>query len=367
MFLVLGGTLMLSYAAFDSSARAPIRGGSRGGQALGRFLESILGERGAEAVLSLFLLAVAAGVGFVSVRRASNLTRIIASSALVCAGVLVFGSWMAVAAAGWREIAWQREAAAKIHPLVERLRESGSAPLPDIRDKVVVWDYTTKSPSRVQTLLPKERQGSSADPALTFVLVLATRDKDEKPYTDGTPARRRTLTVAAVNWPEQKVLGVWPVEGEFPPFFTTRPIDDKGPVIGDTDGPLQRWITELSPKDQQMRKELAGLQGDWIAVQADFRGIPVPENTLKNDKITLKFKDNTFERRDDRGRFFIDPTTTPKTIDIYLDNGGPTLRGIYSMEGNTLTLSHSLASVLERPRELRGGPNSLFFVYKRER
>jgi hypothetical protein len=54
--------------------------------------------------------------------------------------------------------------------------------------------------------------------------------------------------VAVVNWPERQVLGVYQVEGESPPMFTMRPADAKGPVIGDTNGPLLRWITEVVPR-----------------------------------------------------------------------------------------------------------------------
>jgi hypothetical protein len=266
MLFVSAGAWMLSYALFDDSPHSPFSG-SVHAQAFARRLESLLGVRGTEALLSILLLAMATLLGNYSFRGKAKETRIVALAVLAAIGLTIFGTGLLSAIPRWREEAWRRDVSGKICHLADGVAKSASSARPAIRKKIVVWDCTTRGLSLVQSLLPEERQGNSADPQSTFVLILATNDKEEqrKPlpfvsvpqYDDGTPACRRTLTVAAVNWPEQQLLGVWAVEGDSPgPLcMAVRAADEKGPVIGNTDEPLKRWILETVPTGPQPQAE----------------------------------------------------------------------------------------------------------------
>lgn len=250
MLLVLCCVCFLSYAVFDDSIHKPPTLGSARSQAFSKLLESLVGVRGEEIALSLVGLGVAAFVAYHSVRSAGKTTRIVSVALLAAAAVAILGTGLLAAAPRWREAAWRRGVAEQVRHAAEGVVGPKSSSHPAIRDKVVVWDYTAKGPSFVQTLLPDARLGKSSDSKVTFVLVLSTHDEEGEAYSDGTRAYRRTLSVAVVDWPEQKVLGVWSVEGESPGMFVMRPADEKGPVIGDTDQPLKQWIAESPARDQ---------------------------------------------------------------------------------------------------------------------
>ena len=258
VLLVLSFSWMLSRTLFDDSPHAPFSGSTHHA-AVVRLLESLLGVRGTEAVLSIFMLVITALLGNYSVRGREKTTKIIALTVLAAIGLTILGRGLQGAIVRWQEETWRRDVAGKIGHLADGVAESTVPSCPAIRDKVLVWDCTTDGLSSVQTMLPKERQGKSSDPRLTFVLILATNDKEQKPfrmegiptYDDGLPHYRRTLTVAAVNWPEQQVLGVWPVEGDLPDMYVLHGADkEKGAVIGNTDEPLKRWILGTVPTGQ---------------------------------------------------------------------------------------------------------------------
>lgn len=88
------------------------------------------------------------------------------------------------------------------------------------------------------------------------------------------------------------------------------------------------------------------------------------------EKDTLKFY-----RRDEHVgdvSFKIDPTTTPKVMDWTYDNPerlkGKTRRGIYRLDGDTLTICFNVnPDREERPTRFETGPESGLFlhVYKR--
>jgi uncharacterized protein (TIGR03067 family) len=370
-FVILFGAYFLSTAIFDSSTRPPITGGGRG-RALGELLRAMFGARGEEACLAIFALSIGIGLAFASLRGAALFMKIIGTGGLVLSSFGIFSIWALVSFFSWQETAWQAEVATKIRPMLDPKKESDSEPLPDVRDKLLVWDYLKKGVSPVQAQLPAGRRASSADQSMTLILILASREKQVTMFTGNIPGHERTLTVAAVNWPERKLLGIYPVRGAQPGLFVSRPAGDKGPIVGDTDQSLLSWITEAIPREQKLRAELDRIQGTWLAVRCEPAE---PDLDPQKNKITLTIKDKNYTRQDQAGRFRIngmlswfDPLATPQAFGvIQTDKGnqGWAISCIYAVDGDTLSICEPAPGFNNRPTDLKGGPTSRLIVYKR--
>lgn len=123
------------------------------------------------------------------------------------------------------------------------------------------------------------------------------------------------------------------------------------------------------PGPDVVKKDLQQFQGSWRAIsihQADGR--PATEDEIKNarlvvdgTKFTLKGKDFTIN-----GSFTIDPTKTPKTIDVVLtgdDGTKTTFLGIYRIQGETRKSSFALEGA--RPTQFSPKKGHLGFEWTR--
>ena len=122
------------------------------------------------------------------------------------------------------------------------------------------------------------------------------------------------------------------------------------------------------PKAAVPAKEDRGeIVGSWTSeepVQETVNGVPKPPRLAKTkwvitpDKIAMADEDGFLAREI---RYTLDPTRTPKAIDLtYLDSGA-TFLGIYRLEGDELTFRDGL----ERPKDLEEGFGHVFKL-KRE-
>lgn len=122
--------------------------------------------------------------------------------------------------------------------------------------------------------------------------------------------------------------------------------------------------------DPKAKKDQDLFQGNWDIVGLEVGGKAEPEKNYKGnsfnfakDKATLReggFPPVEFT-------FTLDPTKTPKTIELAGKNNVPFLRGIYKLDGDNLTLSVGLGAA--RPAEFAtkaGGDNEVFLL-KRNR
>ena len=118
----------------------------------------------------------------------------------------------------------------------------------------------------------------------------------------------------------------------------------------------------------------AALRGTWVLEAAtlegrdhtdDFRGMKL---VLDGDRYTLDFDTNT-----DKGTFALDPTKTPKRIDVRSAAGpfkGKTLPGIYELKGDTLRLClEGDGKADRRPAafEAPGTTRNMLLTYRREK
>jgi uncharacterized protein (TIGR03067 family) len=121
--------------------------------------------------------------------------------------------------------------------------------------------------------------------------------------------------------------------------------------------------------DDAAKKELKLFQGSWKAAAVrDFDGSERPEADAQQTRLTVK--GNTFtltgKNVDLKGTFTINPTKTPKTIDVTLDDGQATkILGIYEIKSGVRKSCFALPQK-DRPSKFMSENGYLTFEWKRE-
>src|SRR5262249_8215197 len=131
---------------------------------------------------------------------------------------------------------------------------------------------------------------------------------------------------------------------------------------------------EPKAKSQPKGKtDLELIQGTWQIVALEAGGKPEPERNYKWNSFTFsRDKSNDKAVLREVGHlptdftFKLDPIPTPKTIDLTTKTG-ITLRGIYKLEGDDLTVCLSVGS--SRPTEFatKAGGDTETFTLKRSK
>jgi uncharacterized protein (TIGR03067 family) len=124
------------------------------------------------------------------------------------------------------------------------------------------------------------------------------------------------------------------------------------------------------------KKDKEQLQGTWRPVSAEQEGKAQPDAkehllTFEGDTFTIKRGDQLFVK----GTFTLDPSKTPKVIDMKVTEGrreedkGKEVRGIYELDKDTLKWCTAEPGGKDRPKEFaaKEGSNDLFVTLKREK
>jgi uncharacterized protein (TIGR03067 family) len=122
------------------------------------------------------------------------------------------------------------------------------------------------------------------------------------------------------------------------------------------------------PHQRAIKKERAKFQGTWRVVSLEMDGKKYPEEEIKQT-VVIRGNQIAFYTRDKlelQLTFELNPAANPKRIDFF-DSQKKRLRGIYSFEGDTLTICEGPIGKRKRPAEFRSKPGSGFslFVSKR--
>jgi uncharacterized protein (TIGR03067 family) len=120
-------------------------------------------------------------------------------------------------------------------------------------------------------------------------------------------------------------------------------------------------------------EEIKALQGDWIPVQAELAGQPMPEAVVKT--ISLKLSKNEYEvlvaGKPDKGTWTISPATKPKSMKITGvkgPNAGKTFPAIYELTADTLRVCYDLSGKkLPTEFKTKAGTKLYLVTYKRKK
>jgi len=121
------------------------------------------------------------------------------------------------------------------------------------------------------------------------------------------------------------------------------------------------------PKPEDVKKDLDTFQGTWTIVTLERDGVNLLqqfgtfEMVVKGDEYTAPNIAATFK---------LDPSKSPKAIDISYKEGpaaGQTIKAIYKLEGDNLTMCRARAQGDERPVEFAApsGSGRMLFAFKR--
>ena len=115
-------------------------------------------------------------------------------------------------------------------------------------------------------------------------------------------------------------------------------------------------------------REMLLLKGTWASqeiMKESIDHVPQPPKTVK---IIWSIDRDTITESDENGfawhtyHFALDPDRTPKTIDLTMLNTGLELRGIYRLEGESLTIHYGL----DRPKEFEKKATQSQRTFRRE-
>jgi uncharacterized protein (TIGR03067 family) len=123
----------------------------------------------------------------------------------------------------------------------------------------------------------------------------------------------------------------------------------------------------LADEKVDLEKEVGRFQGAWTFESSESGGKKLPIDELKGltlifegDKHTVKKGDKVIQV----GTQKLDPTKSPKTIDVTLAEGpikGTVMLGIYEIDGDTLKVCFDPQGK-KRPTEFKSAPGSDDFV-----
>ena len=88
------------------------------------------------------------------------------------------------------------------------------------------------------------------------------------------------------------------------------------------------------PEDEKSKKATDALQGEWVIEMAAYGPVKDSMKELNGQKWTIK--GDRFESPIIKSRFEVDSSKPTATIDFY-ENGMLVTRGIYTLDGDTLT------------------------------
>jgi uncharacterized protein (TIGR03067 family) len=113
--------------------------------------------------------------------------------------------------------------------------------------------------------------------------------------------------------------------------------------------------------------------GTWLPSSAELAGKPYPENIVKSIRLVLSEGKYvvTVGNNPDEGTWKIDPTKTPRTLEITGTKGpnkGKTIPAIYELTGDTLRVCYDLSGKAT-PTAFESKPETKLFLvtYKRHK
>jgi uncharacterized protein (TIGR03067 family) len=130
----------------------------------------------------------------------------------------------------------------------------------------------------------------------------------------------------------------------------------------------------IAADDPQKTDDAEAFKGDWKAVSVTQSGQAVPAEIATHVKFHFDGKSyvNKLDDMVEEGGYTIDPSKTPKTIDIDIKTGddkGKKQLCIYKLDKDKLTIIAAKAGATERPTSFNSeaGSEVIEFVLEREK
>ena len=120
---------------------------------------------------------------------------------------------------------------------------------------------------------------------------------------------------------------------------------------------------DVKSNPEQVKKDLAALEGEWSMVSGERDGQALPEDAVKTFKRVVKGDETTVSNGDQvfmKAKFKIDSSKKPKTIDYTLlegPNKDKKVLGIFEIDGDTAKFCFS-GPDKERPTDFTAAAGS---------
>jgi uncharacterized protein (TIGR03067 family) len=194
-------------------------------------------------------------------------------------------------------------------------------------------------------------------------------------------AKPKTTDDTLNEGPEKgkKVHGIYQLDGDTLTSCVAKIDQDRPrefvttPASGHTLRVFKRVRDDEDPKEKTIRDELIRFGGTWIFTEVTVEGEKAADDILAGNRLILQ-GDQFISRhgsQTQRGHYKIDPSRSPKTIDVIFSEGhdkGKTLLGIYELSADIYKVCLNMDDQ-SRPKEFASKPGSkrVFEVLKREK
>ena len=125
-------------------------------------------------------------------------------------------------------------------------------------------------------------------------------------------------------------------------------------------------LSAVTAQEDVAKKEVAKLQGTWKLVGVELGGITLPEEAFKGRQIRIEGEKISGVVKA-LLTYRVDATAKPKAIDLLSDKGKTPAKGIYELQGDTLTVCYPPQTSLDRPKSFdTAGTRYFCYTLKRE-
>jgi uncharacterized protein (TIGR03067 family) len=126
------------------------------------------------------------------------------------------------------------------------------------------------------------------------------------------------------------------------------------------------------PKEEALKKEMKDLTGTWEVTKVKVAGMD--EQALPPGTLQLvftadgKYSEKIMGKENENGKYTVDPSKTPKTIDLDILEGmdkGKKQLGLYELKGDDLKIAFAEPGGKDRPADLAGKGAAAVVTLKR--
>lgn len=149
----------------------------------------------------------------------------------------------------------------------------------------------------------------------------------------------------------KRIRGIYRLEGDtltscVGPIDGPRPVEFAAKAGSGQTLRVFRRVKDDAAKAEAIQAEHKRFEGTWKFVSMEIAGKVIPEADMKDSRLVFEAdRFRSLGREEAPGRYAIDPTARPKTIDIAVEVGpGRTMKilGIYELEGDTYRICSAM-------------------------